>query len=241
MNRADTPSSAAWPPGRPDDPHAVRTRLVCLENTHNRAGGKVLPYDQVEAVCRWAQQNGLRRHLDGARLFHAVVATGIQAADWTQHFDTVGVCFSKGLGAPVGSALAGPRELIREAIRHRKVVGGGMRQAGVIAAGALYALENHIDRLAEDHARAKRLAVAITQIEGLQLLGDSVDTNIIYFRVDPDFLTAAELVARLKDLGLLMISTSADTIRAVTHLDVSDDDVDRAIAILGDAVARGAA
>ena len=217
---------------RPDNAHLVRTRLVCLENTHNRGGGKILPYDNVEAICRWARESGLGTHLDGARLFNAVVATGIEAPRWTQHFDTVSVCFSKGLGAPVGSALAGPRELIEAGHRYRKVLGGGMRQAGVIAAGALYALEHHIDRLAEDHANAVRLAEGIKRIERLQLAGDSVDTNMLFFRVDPALGTAAQFEEKIKRHGLLMLATAPETIRAVTHLDVSAADVDRAIEIL---------
>lgn len=221
---------------RPENAHLVRTRLVCLENTHNRGGGKILPYENVEAICRWARQNGLRTHLDGARLFNAVVATGIEAPRWTQHFDTVSVCFSKGLGAPVGSALAGPRELIDEGHRHRKVFGGGMRQAGVIAAGALYALEHHIDRLAEDHANARRLAAGVGQIEQLQLVGDSIDTNMLFFRVAPAWGTAAEFAAKLGEHGLLMLATAPETIRAVTHLDVTAADVDRAIEILKEVV-----
>jgi len=119
---------------RPDNEHLLRTRLICLENTHNRGSGKIQPYENVEAICEWAHKNGLRTHLDGARLFNAVAATGIDAKTWSQHFDTVSVCFSKGLGAPVGSALAGPKDLIKEARRHRKLFGGAMRQAGVIAA-----------------------------------------------------------------------------------------------------------
>jgi threonine aldolase len=218
---------------RPDDAHHARTRLLCLENTHNRGGGKILPYDNVEALCCWARLNGLRTHLDGARLLNAVVATGIEADRWARHFDTVSICFSKGLGAPVGSALAGPRDLIHEARRHRKLLGGGMRQAGVIAAGALYALEHHVQRLAEDHANARRLAAGIAQIDHLALVGDSVDTNIVFFRVDPARATAADFVARLRDHRLLMLATSPDTIRAVTHLDVNANDVDRAIEVLG--------
>ena len=216
----------------PDNPHFVRTRLVCLENTHNRGGGRIQPYESVEAICRWAHQNGLRTHLDGARLFNAVVATGIEAPRWTQHFETVSVCFSKGLGAPVGSALAGPRELIDEAIRHRKVLGGGMRQAGVIAAGALHALENHVDRLAEDHANARRLADAIGRIDALEPRPEEPDTNLVFFRVDPAWGTAAEFSARLKERGVLMNATSATMIRAVTHLDVDRADVDEAIEVL---------
>jgi len=217
---------------RPSNAHMVRTRLVCLENTHNRAGGKILPYENVEAVCRWAHEGGLRTHLDGARLLNAVVATGIEAPRWTRHFDTVSVCFSKGLGAPVGSALSGPRELIDQAYRHRKVFGGGMRQAGVIAAGALYALEHHVDRLADDHANARRMAAAIRQIDRLELCGQTVDTNLLFFRVDPAWGTAEEFSAGLKRRGLLVLATAPDTIRAVTHLDVTAEDVDRAIEIL---------
>jgi threonine aldolase len=223
---------------RPQNSHLVRTRLVTLENTHNRGGGKILPYENVKAICRWARENDLRTHLDGARLFNAVVATGIEAPRWAQHFDTVSVCFSKGLGAPVGSALAGPRELIDEGHRHRKVLGGGMRQAGVIAAGALYALEHHVDRLAEDHANASRLAEGIRQIDELELTGDSVDTNMLFFRVDPGCGTAAQFEEKLKEQGLLMLATAPETIRAVTHLDVTARDVDRAIEILKE-VARG--
>ncbi len=129
---------------RPDNPHFVRTRLVTIENTHNRGGGRIQPYDTVEAICGWARQNGLRSHLDGARLLNAVAATGIAAPRWTRHFDSVSLCFSKGLGAPVGSVLAGPRDLVADGLRHRKVFGGGMRQSGVLAAAALYALDHHV-------------------------------------------------------------------------------------------------
>ena len=217
---------------RPDDVHYVRTRLVCLENTHNRGGGKIQPYETVEAICRWAHESGLRTHLDGARLFNAAIATGIDAPQWAKHFDTVSVCFSKGLGAPVGSALAGPRDLIAEAVRHRKVLGGGMRQAGIIAAAALFALENHVDRLADDHANAQRLAEAIRQIDRLQLEPETVDTNLVFFTVEPSLGTAAEFASRLKGRGLLMLPTSPTKIRAVTHLDVNGNDVNRAIEIL---------
>ncbi len=223
---------------RADNAHLARTRAVLLENTHNRGGGRIQPYATVEAVCRWAHENGLRTHLDGARLFNAVVATGIEAPRWTQHFDTVSVCFSKGLGAPVGSALAGPRDLIAEGLRHRKVLGGGMRQCGVIAAAALYALEHHVDRLAQDHATAGRLADGIRQIEELALRPETVDTNILFFRVDPALAGAAEFCHRLGRQGLLMLPTATDTVRAVTHLDVNLDAADRAVEILKDTVRR---
>ena len=170
---------------RPENEHLVRTRLVCLENTHNRGAGRIQPYPYVEQICHWAHDHQLRCHLDGARLFNAVVASGIAAADWAQHFDTVSVCFSKGLGAPVGSALAGSAELIQEARRHRKLFGGGMRQAGIIAAGALHALQYHRDRLAEDHENAQIIAESVRGCEGLTLCPKTVDTNIIIFDVDP--------------------------------------------------------
>lgn len=217
---------------RPDNVHFVRTRLVCLENTHNRGGGRIQPYETVEAICHWAHQQGLRTHLDGARLFNAVVATGITAARWAQHFDTVSVCFSKGLGAPVGSALAGPRDLIAEAVRHRKVLGGGMRQAGILAAAALYALDHHVERLAEDHAHVQRLAAGIRTIDRLHLASETIDTNLLFIHVEPAWGTAADLCSRLKQRGLLMMASASDTIRAVAHLDVTAQDVDRAIEIL---------
>ena len=217
---------------RPDDPHSVRTRLLCLENTHNRGGGSIQPYSVVESITDWARGQGLRTHLDGARLMNAVVATGVPAAHWARHFDTVGICFSKGLGAPVGSALAGPREWIQEARRHRKVLGGGMRQAGVLAAAALYALEHHVERLAEDHAHARQFAEGIRQIPRLSLAWDEIETNMLFLRVDPQLGTAAQFAARLRQQGLLMLATARDTLRAVTHLDVSAADVERALAIL---------
>ena len=216
----------------PTTPITRARGLLCLENTHNRGGGRIQPYEIVESLCGWARQHGLRTHLDGARLFNAVVATGIEAARWAQHFDTVNVCFSKGLGAPVGSALAGPRELIREAVRHRKLLGGGMRQAGVLAAAAIYALDHHVERLAEDHANAQRLAAGIRQIERLRLAPETIDTNLLFFRVEPAWMTAAEFCTRLAEQGLLMFPTGPATVRAVTHLDVSAADVDRAIEIL---------
>ncbi len=207
------------------DEHCVRTRLLCLENTHNRGAGRVLPYDGVVEMTSWAREHGLATHLDGARLFNAVVSSGIPASEWAQHFDTVSVCFSKGLGAPVGSALAGSEELIATAQWHRKLFGGGMRQAGIIAAGALYALEHHVERLAEDHANAQALADAIRRTDGLTLHTSAVDTNIVIFRVDPALGTAEEYVNRLAERGVLMLPFDGPLVRAVTHLDVSAGDI----------------
>jgi threonine aldolase len=213
---------------RPDNDHMVRTRLVTLENTHNRGAGRIQPYQNVVDICRWAAEHGLRRHLDGARLFNAVVATGIPAAQWAQHFDTVSVCFSKGLGAPVGSALAGSRDLVHLARRQRKVFGGGMRQCGIIAAGALYALEHNVERLAEDHLHARILADAIRTAPGLRLNPAQIDTNMVIFTVDPALGSAGDFVAALQTEGVLALATSATRIRAVTHLDVSQADVRQA-------------
>jgi threonine aldolase len=217
---------------RPANEHLVRTRLVCLENTHNRGAGRIQPHKNVVEICAWARENGLRAHLDGARLFNAVAATKIPAIEWARHFDTVSVCFSKGLGAPVGSALAGPREMMKEARRHRKLFGGGMRQAGIIAAGALFALEHHRDRLVEDHANAQILAAAVRETEGLTLQPDEVDTNIVIFRVDPALGTAAQFAAALKEQDVLALAISAQQIRLVTHLDVNESQVRRAAEII---------
>jgi len=212
----------------PDNEHAVQTRLVCLENTHNKGGGIVLPYDGVADICQWARSAGLATHLDGARLFNAVVQSGKSATDWAQHFDTVSVCFSKGLGAPVGSALVGSNSMRNAMIRHRKVLGGGMRQSGIIAAGAVYALQNNIQRLAEDHDNARRFAEVVSGHSNLEIDVKTVHTNIAIFRVDASVATAPEFVERCRSAGVWMYPFGHDTVRAVTHLHVSDSDATRA-------------
>jgi threonine aldolase len=209
---------------RGDNDHLARTRLVCLEQTHNRAAGRVLPYEDVVEICAWAQAHNLARHLDGARLFNAVVASKMSADQWAQHFDTVSVCFSKGLGAPVGSALCGPQNMIKLARRKRKLLGGGMRQIGSLAAAALYALDHHIDRLAEDHAKAQLIAAAVRENSHLALISDRVDTNIVIFTVAREWGTAAELCQQFLKVGIRMYATGPQRIRVVTHLDVSRDD-----------------
>lgn len=226
---------------RPDNEHAVRTRLVCLENTHNRGGGTVLPYETVVEVCDWAHAEGLATHLDGARLFNAVVASGISAADWSRGFDTVSVCFSKGLGAPVGSALVGSREHIHWMRRHRKLFGGGMRQSGFLAAAALYALEHQVDRLADDHHRAQRIAEAVREAEGLTLEPAQVDTNIVIFRLADHLGEAAGFCERAKAAGVWMLPFSHHHVRAVTHLHVSDDDAEQAGRIIAELASQTAA
>jgi threonine aldolase len=210
----------------------VRTRLVCLENTHNRGGGRIYPLEKIEAISRWARQHGLALHLDGARLWNAVVATNIAARQWARHFDTVSVCFSKGLGAPIGSALVGSRDLIKQARRVRKLLGGGMRQAGIAAAGALYALEHHVERLADDHRHAQILARAIADIPGLRLHPPQVDTNLVWFRIGPELGTAQALAERLRSHGVLVLALGAQAIRLCTHLDVSAAQAERAADVL---------
>lgn len=206
---------------KPDDEHFARTRLLALENTWN---GKVLPQAYLDAASDLAHARGLATHLDGARLFNAIVASGAEPARLVRGFDSVSVCFSKGLGAPVGSVLVGPREFIARARRVRKALGGGLRQAGLLAAAALYALDHHVERLAEDHALAKRLADGLASIPGITVTAP--DTNIVFAEVAGG--RAEALLAHLKQHGVL--ATGLIGLRFVTHLDVDAAGVDRAIA-----------
>jgi threonine aldolase len=217
---------------RPEDPHYVRTRLVCLENTHNRAGGRVHPMEDIAAIGRWAHGHNLLMHLDGARLMNAVVATGRPAREWSQHFDSISICFSKGLGAPVGSALAGSGDTIRRARRLRKLFGGGMRQAGILAAAALYALDHNIERLAEDHAHARLLGEAFDSTEGFLLESGPIETNLVWALVDRSLGTAAEVAAYLRSHGILVSVLGPQVLRACTHLDVSRERVEYAAGII---------
>jgi threonine aldolase len=212
---------------RPVNEHLAHTRLVALENTHNRGGGRVYPIEKIQAISAWAHDRGLVMHLDGARLWNAIVATSVPAADWAQHFDSVSVCFSKGLGAPLGSALAGSQEFVTRARRIRKLLGGGMRQAGIVAAAALYALDHHIERLVEDHKNARLIAQAVADTPGLRLDPPEVETNLIWFEVDRELGTSTEVVTALKAKGILMYPAGAQTIRACTHLDVSAAQAER--------------
>jgi threonine aldolase len=212
--------------------HHARTRLVCLENTHNKGGGRVYPLEKIQAISSWARRQGLAMHLDGARLWNAVVASGVPEKTWGEPFDSVSVCFSKGLGAPVGSALAGTREYIARARRVRKLFGGGMRQAGVIAAAALYALEHHVERLAEDHRNARVVAQAIADTPGLRLSPPEVETNLIWFEVDPELGPAKAVAAALKERGVLVHVMGPQTLRACTHLDVSAAQAERAAEVV---------
>ncbi len=213
---------------RPEDVHFPTTRLLAVENTHNRGGGSIWPLKQIHEVCDIASENGIGTHLDGARLWNASAATGIAEAEYAKKFDTVSVCFSKGLGAPVGSVLAGSCEIIEKARRVRKQFGGGMRQSGIIAAGALYALEQHRKRLADDHANAKRLAEGLKNLPGIGVNCNNVETNMVYFDIE-GHQPASRLVELLKHMGVLMLATGKYTIRAVTSLAVESDDIDSAV------------
>jgi threonine aldolase len=233
---------------KPDDAHFAKTRLLCLENT---LGGKLLPLAYIEAATQLARSKGLATHLDGARLFNAAVAQAAfsmpnqdlalanpshnaiktEAMRIAQHFDSVSVCFSKGLGAPVGSALCGSKALIQKAHRIRKMAGGGMRQAGILAAAASHALDHHLERLAQDHALAQRLGHALAQIEGLTV--DPVHSNIVFVDVNPSLKDKATgLIAHLKQHGIL--ATGLYRLRFVTHLDVDAQGVDHAIGVIRD-------
>jgi threonine aldolase len=207
---------------RPENVHFPRSRMLCLENTHNTAGGTVYPLEDFAAVTGAAHELGLKVHLDGARLFNAQAATGIPAREWCEHADTVSVCSSKGLGAPVGSLLAGDEVTIDEARRARKAFGGGMRQAGMIAAAALYAFEHNVERLAEDHERARRLA------EGLRETGYAVEppeTNLVLVEVE----RSEEFLQALAREGVLGTPGKPGFVRLCTHLDVGDEEIEAAV------------
>jgi threonine aldolase len=208
---------------KPDDLHFARTRLLALENTW---GGRVLPAAYVEAATTLARRHGLATHLDGARLYNAAVASGLPARELARPFDSVSVCFSKGLGAPVGSALVGSRELVERARRWRKMLGGGLRQTGVLAAAALHALDHHVERLAEDHANARRLAEGLQGLPGVHVA--LPQSNIVFVDLAPE--KAAGAVQRLAAAGLLC--TGLYRLRLVTHLDVSSADIEAAIPLL---------
>ena len=214
---------------RPPNLHFPVTKLVCVENTHNRGGGSVWPMERLAEVSAAARAVGLKMHLDGARLWNASAATGIPEREYARYFDSVSVCFSKGLGAPVGSALAGSANFVKRARRFRKMFGGGMRQAGIIAAGALYALDHHRRRLVEDHANARLLAEALSGLPGVELNVAEVETNIVFVRLPGR--SAADIAARLEQAGVLVLALAADSLRLVTHLDVSRAQVEQAAAV----------
>lgn len=219
---------------RGDNIHNAPTRLVCLENTHNRGGGNVYPLETIREVHDVARQHGLAMHLDGARLLNACVASGCAATDITQYFDSCTLCLSKGLGAPVGSVLAGSTAFITKALRYRKMFGGGMRQAGFLAAAGVYALEHHVDRLAEDHQHAKLLAERISSARGLCLNPQDVETNIIYLQLDPATarVDAPGLMRGMQERGVFALAVDQYSMRLVTHLDVNRAQVEQAAQVI---------
>ncbi len=217
---------------QPDNAHFPRSALISIENTANRGGGTVWPLAEIHRLRELANEKGLRVHLDGARLWNAVAASGTPEKDWAQYADTVSVCFSKGLGAPVGSALVSSKELIAEAHRIRKKLGGGMRQAGIIAAGALYALEHNRERLIEDHRRAKTLAQGLAEIQGFAIDLEHVDTNIVIVDMTERALESGQFAKRVAEQGLLVTLAGPHKVRFVTHLQTTDEDIEKALEIV---------
>lgn len=221
-----------------EDPHVARLSLVCAENTHNRGGGVIVPLAALRALAADARARGVRVHLDGARLWNASVASGVPIAEWAACADTVMMCFSKGLGAPVGSILVGDAASVRAAFLTRKRWGGGMRQVGILAAACLYALDHHVERLAEDHARAKRLAAGFRSAPGVEVA--EPETNIVIAELRDPALDPAALLAALEQQGVRMVPFGHRRLRAIVHLDVDEAGVSRAIDVFTAAAAQRA-
>jgi len=213
---------------RAKDIHYPETRLLCLENTHNRCGGAILTIDYTDEVCNLAHTRGLKVHLDGARIFNAAIALGVPACALAQNSDSVALCLSKGLSAPVGSLLCGSKDFIERARKFRKMLGGGMRQAGIIAAAGIVALETMVDHLAEDHSNARRLAQGLASIEGISLAQDDIPTNIVMFNLSHE-LSVVEFVEDLERAGVKVGLRDGRPFRAVTHRMVSSSDIDEAL------------
>jgi threonine aldolase len=222
---------------RPDDDHFPRTRLICLENTHNRCGGACLTPEYMRQVRALAERYQLKIHLDGARIFNAAVALGVDVRELTRDADSVSFCLSKGLSAPVGSLVCGPADFIHEARRARKVLGGGMRQGGVIAAAGVVALEHMVDRLADDHVNARRLAEGLADIPGIALDPSRVQTNIVYFDLEEGAPDAAEFCGRIAGQDVKMGPTGARRIRAVTHHGIEADHIEQALGVVAQVMA----
>lgn len=224
---------------RPNDPHSVTTALICIENTHNAGGGTIYPLSTIERIRTIAVRHGIPMHLDGARLFNAVAATTLPPTVYAQHFETVSICLSKGLGAPVGSLLlSNDQQVIERARRFRRMYGGAMRQAGIVAAAGIYALERHVTRLKTDHEHAKKLARLLQQIPAIHIVPQHVETNILIFDIIDDRRTPTELVAALKEQGVLINALGGNSYRAVTHLNIAGKQIDEAAAIFAKVLSR---
>lgn len=217
---------------RPSDDHFPRTSLVIVENTHNRASGAIFPLAELQRISTYTRSHGLGLHMDGARLWNAHIATGIPLQEYGALVDSVTVCLSKGLGAPVGSVVAGTHDFIRKAHRFRKMWGGGMRQVGLLAAAGIYAIDHHLQRLQEDHRRARRLGETFARFEGVAVDMEATQTNIMIADVTKAGLKAPDLVVKMKESGVLCIAFSPTRLRMVTHLQLSDTDIDRTIEVI---------
>jgi threonine aldolase len=214
---------------RPADHHFPVTRLVCLENTHNRGGGSIYSVEKMAEIYRLTKSKGLLLHLDGARLWNASTATGMKPHEYAQWADSVSVCLSKGLGAPIGSLVSGSESFIHRVHRFRKMFGGGMRQVGIIAAAGIFALDHHLERLKEDHQNAKRLAVGLKEFKGVSIEPKYVETNIVIFDVANTGMTGSQVAEAMKKEGVLIHAFGRTQIRLVTHLDVSNEDIEKAL------------
>ena len=224
---------------RPNDMHSITTALICIENTHNAGGGTIYPLSTIEKIRALAVRHGIPMHLDGARLFNAVAATTLPPTVYAQHFETVSLCLSKGLGAPVGSLLiSNDQRLMDRARRFRRMYGGAMRQAGILAAAGIYALERHVARLKTDHDHAKKLARLLQQIPAIQIAPQHVETNIVMFDIVDEQRSPAELVTVLKEHGVLINAVGGQSYRAVTHLQITDKQIDEAVVVFAKILTR---
>ena len=217
---------------RPDWYHFPKTAVICLENTHNRAGGTIYPIDEIKKMNTLAKSSNIKMHLDGARIFNASVETGISIKDYASHFDSISFCFSKGLGAPVGSILCSDRKTIEIAHRFRKVLGGGMRQAGIIAAAALYALYHNVNRLKDDHRKARYFAEEVNKLNDVEIDMEAVQTNIVIFKLNKDNAGIKKLIADLKGKEILIAEAGNGCLRTVFHMDVSDVQTQKSVEII---------
>jgi threonine aldolase len=207
------------------------TKLICVENTHNRGGGSIYPLEKMAEIYRLAKSKALLVHLDGARLWNASVATGIKPHEYSQFADSVSVCLSKGLGAPIGSLVAGSPSFIDRVHRFRKMFGGGMRQGGIIASAGIYALDHHFERLKDDHQNAKRLAVGLKELKGISIDPKQVETNIVIFDVTDTGMTGVQMAEAMKREGVLIHAFGKTQIRLVTHLDVSAEEIEKVLKV----------
>jgi threonine aldolase len=224
---------------RPRAYYFPKTALICLENTHNRAGGTIFPIDKIKEISELASNENIRIHMDGARIFNASAETGISVKEYASYVNSISFCFSKGLGSPVGSILCSDKKTIVKAHKYRKIIGGGMRQAGIIAAGAIYALENNVQRLKEDHAKAKKFATEISKLNDIQIDLDTVQTNIVIFRLNRPPQRIDKFKSELKANGVLISDGSYGSLRAVFHLDVKMEEVEKTLDIFRSLLTEG--